>query len=510
MPVRTGKCINFGLCSKADSRELITIAEGEEFVCPEDGKPLQPVQPQRRAFPVVPVGVALAIIVIAILVYVFWPKAGQQHAPVAHGSAILRLSGSNTIGAQLAPALAEGFLRSKGAADIKRVPGAQDEVTVQATLPGETSPSSIQIAAHGSATAFADLHDKKCDIGNASRRIKPSEADGLAFLGDMTSAACEHVLGLDGVAVIVNVNNPIRFLTKEQIRRIFSGEFTNWSQVSRPEPGVINVYVRDEKSGTRDTFQNLVMGGDPPPKGQGTPLISSAQTFEDSRQLSDSVAGDPNGIGFVGYPYVRSAKAVPVSEAGARPLLPSPLTISTEDYPLSRRLYLYTAANPENPMVREYVRFALSPAGQEIVASNEFVAQIPKPVPQQALPDAPENYRSLTAGADRLPLDFRFRSGSRTLDNKALDDIDRVVAFVSSSRYSGQKIVLLGFADSSGSRPANDELSKDRAAVVSEEFRKRGVQASVATGFGSELPVASNDTPEGREKNRRVEIWLKK
>jgi phosphate transport system substrate-binding protein len=516
MPTRRGKCVNFGLCNRADSREVIQVPEGGEPLCPECEKPLQMDKGGGRGpGPKIPLPLIVIAAVVLGLGGLAWFILSRHHdgdgttPPGPSAGVILRMHGSNTIGAQLAPAMAEAFLRSKGATDIKRVPVAADEVTVQGVLPGESKPSSIEIQAHGSVTAFADLRDNKCDIGNASRKVKPSEAGSLATLGDMTSPACEHVLGLDGVAVIVNVNNPVRALRKDQIRRVFSGEFSNWSEVGRPDPGAINVYVRDKNSGTRDTFQTLVMGGDLPPKGQGTPVVSSARIFEDSRQLSDGVAGDPNGIGYIGYPYVRSAKALQVSETGARPFLPSPFTIRTEDYPLSRRLYLYTAANPENPLVREYVMFALSQAGQEIVGNNEFVAMIYEPVPQPPAPDAPEEYRRLTASALPLGLDFRFRTGSTDLDNRALYDVDRAMTTLERPQYTGHGILLMGFADSSGSPQKNCDLSADRAEAVAKEFRTRGVQTSVVKGFCSENPVASNDTPEGREKNRRVEIWIK-
>ena len=77
----------------------------------------------------------------------------------------------------------------------------------------------------------------------ASRKIKPEEASRLAGFGDMTSPAAEHVLGLDGIAVIVSKANPVQSLTKEQLARVFAGEITNWRQLGGPSAG-INVYAR--------------------------------------------------------------------------------------------------------------------------------------------------------------------------------------------------------------------------------------------------------------------------
>ena len=336
----------------------------------------------------------------------------------------------------------------------------------------------------------------------ASRRIKPEEASNLATLGDMNSAASEHVLGLDGIAVIVSKANPVQSLTKEQIARIFAGEIANWQQLRGPS-ATINVYARDDKSGTFDTFKALVLGG--------KKLAANAKRYEDSRELSEAVAKDANGIGFIGLPYVRDAKAVAVSENGTHPFLPNHFTVSTEDYALSRRLFLYTAASPTNDLARKFVDFALSPQGQEIVEKTGFVGQNLIPTQGTTIPgDAPDRYRKLTTGATRLSLDFRFRTGSSELDNKGLADLDRVVTLLTDLHYSGQNILLFGFTDSIGTAEVNDALSKNRATIVAQQFEQRGVNASAVIGLGSQLPVASNETAEGREKNRRVEIWLKR
>ena len=254
----------------------------------------------------------------------------------------LTLSGSNTIGSSLAPALAEAFIRQQGATDVKTSAGANsDEKDVQGILPGESSPTVIHVAAHGSATAFTDMAAGSADIGMASRRIKPDDAAKLATLGDMYSAASEHVLGLDGIAVIVNTANPIHSLTKDQVMRLFSGAAKTWSDMGGAG-GTVKLYARDDKSGTCDTFRSLVLGKEA--------LAAGTQRFEDSNALSEAVADDPNAVGFVGLPYVHSARAVAVSEKGATPLQPTRLTVATEDYPLSRRLYLYTPANPQNKL----------------------------------------------------------------------------------------------------------------------------------------------------------------
>ena len=124
--------------------------------------------------------------------------------------------------------------------------------------------------------------------------------------------------------------------------------------------------------------------------------------------------------------------------------------------------------------------------------------------------EAPTEYKRLTSGAERLSVDFRFRTGRADLDNKAIVDLDRVIGFVSDLHYSGDNVLLFGFADGTGSRQMNQTLSENRAKTVEQQFQQRGLHPGVVRGFGPDLPVATNETDEGREKNRRVEIWVRK
>jgi phosphate transport system substrate-binding protein len=508
LPIRQGRCIDFGGCTLADKKEVIQIPDGGEFVCPECGRGLQEIRAESKAGGL---GKIIAAVVLLLLLVGFGlykllsgpskktPPAGP--AVTAGSQVILRLCGSNTIGSELAPALAEAFLKAQGATDAQILPGPkEDEKNVQGTLPGSGAPSVIQIQAHGSATAFTGLADESCDIGMASRRINTSEIATLARFGDMTSPANEFVLGLDGIAVIVNRANPLDSITKDRLSRIFSGQTSDWSAAGG-SGGPIKLYARDDKSGTFDTFKSLVLG---------TGTMASAQRFEDSEKLSDAVASDVNGIGFIGLPYVRSAKALAVGEQGATPMIPTLMTVATEDYPLSRRLYLYAPGSPKNAYTRRFIEFAISAAGQDVVGSKGFITQNVTQEKQTVVPGAPAEYKQLTAGAQRLSLDFRFRSGNAELDNKARADLDRVIRFVSDLHYSGENVMLFGFADSVGAAAANKTLSENRAHAVEQEFKQRGLNLTTVRGFGSDLPVASNDTEAGREKNRRVEIWVKK
>jgi phosphate transport system substrate-binding protein len=306
-------------------------------------------------------------------------------------------------------------------------------------------------------------------------------------------------MGLDGLAIIVNKSNPVSALSKEQLAKIFTGEIADWKDAGGAA-GPIKVLARDDKSGTYDTFKALVLG-----KGK---LVAGAVRLEDSRELSDRVADDKSAIGFIGLPYIRSAKAVAVSEAGVAPLVPNRLTVATEDYLLSRRLFFYVAAQPK-PLVRRFVEFALASDGQDVVARTGFVELNVKAGGSTAAANSTPAYMRLIAGAQRLSLNFRFRTGSNELDNRALADLDRVSGFLSNPAHQHGGIILCGFADSQGSAETNEALASSRANAVAAEFKRRGMIPAAVNAFGATNPVASNKTEDGRQKNRRVEVWMR-
>jgi phosphate transport system substrate-binding protein len=412
---------------------------------------------------------------------------------------LARVHGSNTIGAELGPALAEAFLQKETGATAVRKHLAEDEMRVEArTSDGETD--AIEIHAHGSSTAFRDLANGTCDVGMASRRIRADEVAALATLGPMGSAASEHVIALDGIAVLVNPANPVDRLTKEQLAKIYDGETTRWAEVGGGA-GTVALYARDDRSGTYDTFKSLVLGS--------RALAGGAHRYESSDELADAVAADANGIGFVGLAYVRSAKAVMVEDAHAAPLLPSPATVATEDYPLSRRLYLYAPPTAPAP-ARRFVDFALSDEGQEIVTRHGFVDLRPECDANAATClHCSAELRSAVDSACRLSIDFRFDPASKQLDTRALRDLPRVAALLAHGELAGRKVLLLGFSDAIGKRREEASLSQAHAETVAGQLRARGVAVGTVRGFGAEMPVADDHDDSGRERNRRVEVWLR-
>jgi phosphate transport system substrate-binding protein len=411
------------------------------------------------------------------------------------------------VGDALAPALLEAFAASEGGKDITSESkvlddssgGKATQIQVRANMPGKWHPQIFQVKANGSGNAFKALANKTADVGMASRRVTAKEAKDLEPIGDMRSPASEIVLGLDGIAVIVNRNNPVQALTRKQIAGVFGGQISDWAAVGG-HPGAIHLYGRNSESGTFDTFVSLLFAGNK--KG----FANGLQVKENGEAIADAVASDANGVGYVGLPQIGATKALAVSDgAGTTALLPSPFTVATEDYILSRRLYLYVPQSP-SPMARRLAAFAQGSDGQAVVKKSHFVEQTGDLEEEAPIPDsALVSYRNVTAGKHRMKTNFRFEPGSENLDTKALADIERAVT--SLSAIGKKDVYLLGFADNIGSYAKNKELSEKRADVVALRLKQRGLNVR-PEGFSSDMPVADNSTEEGRAKNRRVEVWI--
>ena len=411
----------------------------------------------------------------------------------------LRIHGSNTVGEKLAPVLLEAFLTQQGATEFSwQQQNAEVERLLSFNDAGRVS--HIQLHAHGSSTAFKDLLSNKADIGMSSRRVTTDEVSkAQQTLGDLSKIGNEHIIALDGLAIIVNQNNPLKAISTEMLARVFSGEITRWSQLGGPELPIV-LLARDNNSGTFDTFNSLVL------KKYQRQLSEKAQRFESSTELSVAVSQDEAAIGFIGLNYISYNKALAISEgADTTPIYPTRFTVSTEDYGLSRRLYLYTPT-AASQFAKDFAQFAISEQGQALVEQAGLISQnirIEKVFPIEG---APQTYNQYAQSGQRLSLNFRFNYGENDLDNKGKRDLERLIRFM--EQNSGRRLVLMGFSDSVGAVAKNADLALRRAKAVERELVSRGIPVVAVESYGELLPVANNDTDAGRERNRRVEVWV--
>ncbi|MFQ6000799.1 MAG: phosphate ABC transporter substrate-binding protein, partial [Anaerolineae bacterium] len=190
------------------------------------------------------------------------------------------------------------------------------------------------------------------DIALVSREMRPEEMGGLLVTP----------IARDGIAIVVNEDNPIGALTLEEIRSIFAGESLSWGEVGGQEgvhpddspPGDIQVVSREEGSGTRRIFEALVM--------EGKRVTSTAVVMPTDGAVGEYIAQEPRAIGYASMADLPSGvKALRIGGVE-----PSPATVSSGEYLLVRPFLLVTEKRPHQE-VQAFIDFCLSPAGQAIV-----------------------------------------------------------------------------------------------------------------------------------------------
>ncbi len=229
----------------------------------------------------------------------------------------------------------------------------------------DSTPAEVSVTGGGSGTGIAALLNGTTDICAASREIKDKE---LQLANDKGITPIEIAVALDGIVVVVNPANPVNDLTVEQIGKIFSGAITSWDQVGGPAQPIL-LLSRESSSGTYVFFQETVLNkADYSPKARLMPGTSA---------VVQAVTADKWSIGYVGLGYSMEAageiKTLAVRPAPEKDLVsPSIESIKNGSYPIARALYFYTNGEPQG-LVKAFIDFCLSPAGQKIVQETGYV-----------------------------------------------------------------------------------------------------------------------------------------
>jgi phosphate transport system substrate-binding protein len=253
-------------------------------------------------------------------------------APIAHAARGLTIKGSDTM-VILAQRWAEVYMN---------------------THPGAV----VQVTGGGSGTGIAALINGTTDVCMASRPMKDDEKrklrDRFATMGT------EIAVAKDGLSIYLNEQNPVRELSIEQLRAIFTGAVTSWKQVGGPN-APITLYGRENSSGTYVYFKDNVLGGrDYSPR---------CQTLPGTAAVVSAVAKDPNGIGYGGAAYAKGVRECAVKkDAKSAAVAPSLATVETGTYPLARNLFFYTRTRPSGN-VKKFIDWVLSVDGQKIVTA---------------------------------------------------------------------------------------------------------------------------------------------
>lgn len=208
--------------------------------------------------------------------------------------------------------------------------------------------ATITIQGGGTDVGIKSASDGTVNIGAASRDLSPDDPRLVKF-----------IIARDGIAIVVNPQNPVNGLTKDQVRDIFAGNTTDWSQLGG-RPGPIDVASREEGSGTRASFEEFVMGGN---------LITSRAILQSSNgALTQVVRGDTRAISFVSFGAVDGGiKALAINGVAA-----TEASAANGTYPFVRPLYFLTDTEPAG-LVKAFIDYCLGPEGQKIASSEGFI-----------------------------------------------------------------------------------------------------------------------------------------
>lgn len=232
-----------------------------------------------------------------------------------------------------------GSVSTDGSTSMEKLMGIYQEVYT------ELSGTTINYNPTGSGAGITAVTEGRCDIGLASRNLKDEEKE---------AGLTGNVIAIDGIAVIVNPESKVADLSVEQIKQLYTGEITDWSEVGG-DAGEVVVIGREAGSGTRDGFEEVVDAKD---------ACTYNQELTSTGAVIAAVASNPNAIGYASLSAVdETVKAVTVGGVEC-----SEETIQSGDYAVQRNFVMVTNDNTElSAEAQAFVNWALSADADEYV-----------------------------------------------------------------------------------------------------------------------------------------------
>lgn len=434
--------------------------------------------------------------------------------------------GSEAMGLRMMPLLVAGYAASLDAeSEIVN----NSRVEAVATLISESGfgeeIGSYAFSSFGDDAAFGALLNQEAALGMSSRRILVEEARALRADGSesMVGHSQERIVAVDSVVVVTHADNPVEILTYDQLRGIFSGEILNWSELGGDDHP-INLANYEEESTNYDFFMGYLYGDD-------IPTVLPRAIASDDQAMSNLVFQDPYAIGYLGYAFRRGAKPVNLINECGIPMNADAFSAKTEEYSLSRRMYLYNRGDTLNDQARAFLDFATSEEADDVILKSGFIdLSIKRRSQGEGDPRRAALVEAVSSGTagfegtvmeemiakmeknDRLSTTFYFRLGSSNVDERGQTDMERLIRYLS-SEPAGTTVTFVGFTDNIGAFDPSRQLSADRATQIADDVAQMagsslpGITFETA-GFGPIAPNACNADERGRAINRRVEVWI--
>lgn len=209
----------------------------------------------------------------------------------------------------------------------------------------------IEVQQVGSSSGIKNTIDGTSNLGMSSRDLKDEEEQSLD----------ETQIAIDGIAVITNIENKVNDLTMNQVKDIFTGKITNWKEVGGEDAQIV-VVSREEGSGTRDGFQELV-------GFESKELSKDSQICDGSGAVKSTIEGNKNAIGYISFGYVKDdIKSVKIDGVEA-----NDDNVVNGTYSISRPFLVVNQKDNLSEEAKSFVDFILSEEGQNIIAEKGFI-----------------------------------------------------------------------------------------------------------------------------------------
>lgn len=236
----------------------------------------------------------------------------------------VKMSGSTSM-ETIAKALAEGFM-------------------------AKNSGVTVDVQLGGSSVGVADAQSGKSDIGNVSRELKDTET-GLKA----------NEIAIDGIAVALNNDNPVKNLTKDQLTKIYTGEIKNWKEVGGEDAAIV-VIAREASSGTREAFEDILGI-----KGK----VKASQEKNETGAVKTAVQTTKNAIGYVSLEAIGDGAVTAAKIDGVEA---TEENIKSDAYILARPFVMATKESGVSDVAQAFIDYVLSDEGQTIVKNNKLIS----------------------------------------------------------------------------------------------------------------------------------------
>jgi phosphate transport system substrate-binding protein len=213
----------------------------------------------------------------------------------------------------------------------------------------------ITVAGGGSGVGVQKVGEGLVDIGNTGRPLSEAEQEKYGLHS--------YAFAIDGVCVAVHPSNPVDDLTPEQVQGIFAGRIAQWSELG-PHEGDINLYTRDEASGTRAVFWKKLLS-----KGK---IAGGANVVPSNGAMKVAISRDKRGIGYLSMGHVDES-IKPVSLDGVAPTQQNAVS---GEYTVVRKLYMNTKGDP-SPLTKTFIRYIKGAECADIIRNKGFIPMVP-------------------------------------------------------------------------------------------------------------------------------------